>query len=228
VANRTFYSYIRVSTEKQGRSGLGLEAQQKAVAGYLNTGDCQLLGEFIEVESGRRIDRPKLKEALELCRRQKATLVIAKLDRLARNVAFVSALLESGVRFIATDMPEADVTFLQMAAVFSEWEARLISQRTKAALAAAKARGKALGWSSPSRQSEQREASKRGAASNHEGAIQFSSNILPIIRSIQNTGLKSLSGIASALNARGVSTARGGRWYAATIKNILAHQRLAR
>src|SRR5450755_2665119 len=119
MATGTFISYFRVSTQKQGISGLGLDAQRKAVCDYLNGGSWQLAGEFVEVESGKRHDnRPQLRAALEACRRQRATLVIAKLDRLARNVAFISALLESKVRFVAVDMPEADVTMLQMMAVF--------------------------------------------------------------------------------------------------------------
>jgi DNA invertase Pin-like site-specific DNA recombinase len=148
--------------------------------------------------------------------------VIAKLDRLARNVAFVSALLESNVRFVAVDMPEADVTFLQMAAVFGEWEARKISERTKSALAAAKARGRALGWSKPSRRSEQRAAASRGAASNKSRAIQFATNVVPIIESVQKAGVNSLAGIAEALNARGVATSRGGTWHPTTVKNVMA------
>ncbi|HXP23762.1 MAG TPA: recombinase family protein [Candidatus Sulfotelmatobacter sp.] len=219
-----FVAYYRVSTERQGRSGLGLDAQKHAVTAYLNGGPFELLGELVEVESGRRKDRPQLKAALDLCRRQKATLVIAKLDRLARNVAFVSALLESKVRFVAVDMPEADVTFLQVAAVFGEWEARRISERTKAALAAAKVRGRALGWSIPSRRQEQSIAAARGAASNRARATQFASNTLPVIESIEKAGITSLSGIAGALNARGVSTARGGLWHAATVKNVLARR----
>jgi DNA invertase Pin-like site-specific DNA recombinase len=216
-----FISYYRVSTERQGRSGLGLDAQKKAVTAYLNGGAWQLLGEFVEVESGRKRDRPQLKAALDMCRRQKATLVIAKLDRLARNVAFVSALLESKARFVAVDMPEADVTFLQMAAVFGEWEARKISERTKAALAVAKARGTALGWSMPSRYIEQRDAAAKGAASNRKRAGQFAANIAPIIERIQKAGIRSLSGIAEALNARGISAARGGKWHPTTVKNLI-------
>ncbi|MDR5727956.1 MAG: recombinase family protein [Terriglobia bacterium] len=215
--------YYRVSTERQGRSGLGLEAQRTAVLDYLNDSQGHLLGEFTEVESGRRKDRPQLKMALDQCRRQRAVLVIAKLDRLARNVAFISALLESKVRFIAVDMPEADVTFLQMAAVFGEWEAKKISERTKAALAAAKARGKRLGWSMPSRCAEQKEASKRGAATNHQRSVNFAKNIIPIIDSVRKAGVTTLSGIASALNARGVSTARNARWHATSVRNILAY-----
>jgi DNA invertase Pin-like site-specific DNA recombinase len=218
-------SYFRVSTDRQGRSGLGLDAQRKAVADYLNAGTWTLAGEFTEIESGRRRDRPYLKAALDMCRRQKATLIIAKLDRLARSVAFVSALLESKVKFLAVDMPEADVTFLQMAAVFGEWEARKISERTKVALAAAKARRTALGWSIASRRHEQRAAAERGAASNRTRAEQFAKNVLPIVASIQSTGIVTLAGIADALNARGVATARGGKWHATTVRNLVAYQR---
>jgi DNA invertase Pin-like site-specific DNA recombinase len=219
-----FVAYYRVSTERQGRSGLGLDAQKKAVTDYLNGGPWELTSEFTEVESGRRKDRPQLKTALDLSRRQRATLVIAKLDRLARNVAFVSALLESNVKFIAVDMPEADVTFLQMAAVFGEWEARKISERTKAALAAARARGRQLGWSIPSRKAEQRAAALRGAAVNRERAHSFAANVVPVVNAIRSAGIHSLSGIADALNARGITTARGGRWYATTVLNVLGRQ----
>lgn len=216
--------YYRVSTERQGRSGLGLAAQRKAVLDYLSPANGHLALEFTEVESGRRKDRPQLSAALEYCRRHKAILLIAKLDRLARNVAFVSALIESRVKFVAVDMPEADVTFLQMAAVFGEWEARKISERTKAALMAAKAKGTTLGWAIPSRRVEQKIASERGAVANAEAAQRFATNILPIIGSIQQAGITSLLGIASALNARGVATARGGRWHAGSVKNVMSRR----
>lgn len=216
-------SYYRASTDKQGRSGLGLEAQRFAVREYLKTSHGQMIGEFTEVESGRRKDRPQLAAALELCRRSRATLVIAKLDRLARNVAFVSALLESRTKFVAVDMPEADVTFLQMAAVFGEWEARRISERTKAALAAAKARGAVLGWAAPGRSEDQRQASERGVQAIKAGAILFAGNTLPVVESIRKSGITSLSGLAEALNARGIGTKRGGRWYPTTVRNLLAY-----
>lgn len=226
MATGRFISYHRVSTERQGRSGLGLDAQKKAVADYLNGGEWELLHEFVEIESGRRKDRPQLKVALDLCKRHRATLVIAKLDRLARNVAFVATLLEGKVKFVCCDMPEADSTMLQIYSAMAEREAIKTSERTKAALAAAKARGKQLGWSMPSRVEEQQIASKRGAAANRSHAQQFACNVLPIVESIREAGISSLAGIAVALNARGVATARGGRWHAATVRRLKTHGRL--
>lgn len=220
-----FISYYRVSTQQQGRSGLGLEAQKKAVADYLSDGEWELLHEFVEIESGRRKDRPQLKAALDMCRRTKATLVIAKLDRLARNVAFIATLLEGKIKFICCDMPDADSTMLQIYSAIAEREAAKISERTKAALAAAKARGKLLGWSMPMRAGEQRIAAQRGAASNRRQAQQFASNVLPIVESVRAAGLSSLASIADALNARGIATARGGRWHAATVKRLIACER---
>jgi DNA invertase Pin-like site-specific DNA recombinase len=222
-----FVAYYRVSTQRQGKSGLGLADQKKSIADHLSGCGGTLAAEFTEVESGRKKDREQLALALAHCRRHKSVLLIAKLDRLARNVAFVSALLESKVRFVAVDMPEADATFLQMAAVFAEWEAKKISERTKAALAQAVARGKKLGWSIPSRCHQQRPASLKGAARNAEKAKQFASNVLPIINEIKSAGVSTLDGIAERLNARGVMTARNSQWYAATVKGVLAYQAAA-
>ena len=146
VAHRgRFVAYYRVSTEKQGRSGLGLEAQQAAVQDYLNGGTWELVGEFIEVESGRKSERPELAKALARCKKDKATLVIARLDRLARNVHFISGLMETKVKFVACDMPEATPFMLHIYAAVAQEEARAVSARTKAALAAAKHRGVRLG-----------------------------------------------------------------------------------
>lgn len=151
MATGKFVSYIRVSTARQGASGLGLEAQQEAVQRFLNGGSWELLGEFKEVETGKGADalakRPQLGAALDACRKHGATLVIAKLDRLARNVHFVSGLMESKVRFVACDMPEANELTIHIMAAFAEHEAKRISQRTKDALAVAKARGAVLGKS---------------------------------------------------------------------------------
>lgn len=218
-----YVAYYRVSTERQGRSG-GLDAQRQAVADYLNGGTWQLLDEFTEVESGKRNDRPQLAAALEACRRQKATLVIAKLDRLARNVAFISGLMESKVDFVAADMPFANEFTIHIMAAVAQHEHKQISERTKDALQAAKARGQKLGWAIPGRRHEARMASSRGVAVRQQKAETFAANVLPIIRDIEEAGVTTLQGIAEALNARGVSTARGGKWYAATVRNLLLRQ----
>jgi DNA invertase Pin-like site-specific DNA recombinase len=211
-----FVAYYRVSTDRQGESGLGLDAQRKAVRDFLDGGSWELIREFTEVESGKRSDnRPELTAALDLCRKRRATLVIAKLDRLSRNVAFIATLLDSNVRFKCADMPEADRTFLQMVAVFAEYERRRISQRTKDALAAAKARGVTLG--NP-RLAEVRD--KANAAS-MAAADAFAANVLPIIREIQASGVQSFRGIAHALTARGIKTARGGTWTPVQVSDIL-------
>ena len=213
MSEKKFIAYYRVSTRRQGQSGLGLEAQSKAVADYLV--GRELVAEYTEIESGKRSDRPQLAEALATCRKQKATLVIAKLDRLARNVAFVANLMESGVDFRCCDMPEVNRTMLQLWAVMAEWERDQISRRTKEALAAAKARGVRLGSPVPER------GSAIGAASTEAKAEAHAANVLPIIDSIKATGITSLRDIAAALNARGVKAARGGEWYAATVGRVI-------
>jgi len=177
----------------------------------------EVIAEFTEIESGRKSDRAQLAAALAAAKKAKATLVIAKLDRLARNVHFVSGLLESGVPFVCADMPEADRTWLQMSAVFAEWEARKISERTKAALAAAKARGVRLGSPTPLAGSE------AGNAAIQARAQAFAQRVLPIINSIKSQGMTSLREIAAELSARGVETARGGsQWHASQVGNLLA------
>jgi DNA invertase Pin-like site-specific DNA recombinase len=214
-----FVSYLRVSTERQGQSGLGLEAQRAAIAVY-TTGRGDLVSEFVEVESGKRADRPELEKALAEAKRMGAVLVIAKLDRLARNVAFIATLIERKIEIAACDMPEANRVFLHIMAAMAEHEAQAISDRTKAALAAAKARGQALGWSIPGRQDEQRQAARKGAARNAEKADRHAGTVRPLIEALQTQGM-SLRGIAAELNARNVKTARGGDWHAATVRNAL-------
>ena len=140
-----FVAYYRVSTDRQGKSGLGLDAQREAVTSYLNGGSWQLVQEFVEVESGKRADRPQLAAALAACRKHKAKLVIAKLDRLSRNLAFVATLMESGVEFVAVDNPHANKLTIHILAAVAQHEREMISERTKAALAAARARGTQLG-----------------------------------------------------------------------------------
>ena len=208
-------SYLRVSTDRQGKSGLGLEAQRKAVGDFLNGGRWQLLSEFVEVESGKRSDRPQLAAALAECKKQKAKLVIAKLDRLARNVNFVSGLMETGVEFVAADMPFANKLTIHILAAVAEHEREAISGRTKAALAAAKARGVKLGGP------KLRLAQLNGAKANKAEADRFAANVLPVIREAQNAGASSLRAIALTLNNRGVPTARGGMWAAPQVRGIL-------
>ena len=209
-------SYLRVSTDRQGASGLGLEAQRKAVIDYLNGGKWQLATEFVEIESGKRSNnRPQLAAALAACKKLKAKLVVAKLDRLARNVAFISKLMESGVEFVACDFPHANKLTIHILAAVAEHERELISSRTKAALAAAKERGKKLGGP------KQALAAKLGAAANKEAADKFAANALPIIRQVQASGVTTLRGIAGALTARGIPTPRGREWSAPQVANVL-------
>src|SRR4051794_29578177 len=149
MANGKHIGYYRVSTGQQGQSGLGLEAQKKAVTDYLNGSNWELTAEFTEIESGKHEDRPELRKALAACKKHKAILVIAKLDRLARNVHFISGLMHAGTEFVAVDFPQANRLTIHILAAVAEHEREMISQRTKAALAAAKARGKRLGAPDP-------------------------------------------------------------------------------
>lgn len=221
-----FVAYYRVSTVRQGQSGLGLEAQRAAVSSYVLGNGGKVVSEFVEVESGKVAARPELARALAEAKRQGAVLLIAKLDRLARNVAFIANLLESGVEVTAADMPEANRFMLHVMAAVAEHEGKAISERTRAALAAAKARGVKLGWAMPSRRSEQRQAAQKGAATRKANANKFAANVLPIVKELQDEGV-SLRRIAATLNERGVKTARGGAWAATTVRNILAREKPA-
>jgi DNA invertase Pin-like site-specific DNA recombinase len=201
-----FVAYFRVSTDKQGKSGLGLEAQRNAVLDYLNGGRWSLVQEFVEVESGKHSDRPQLTAALAACKKHKAKLVIAKLDRLSRNLAFIATLMESGVEFVAVDNPHATKLTVHILAAVAEHEREMISERTRAALRAAKARGTQLG------NPRLADAAKRGVAALKANARQFAANVLPIIEQIERGGTTSHNAIAAELNARNVKTARGGKW----------------
>jgi DNA invertase Pin-like site-specific DNA recombinase len=219
--NGKFVSYLRVSTQRQGKSGLGLEAQREAVSTYLNGGSWSLIAELVEVESGKRSDRPKLAEALRLCRLHKAVLLVAKIDRLARNVAFISALMEGGVKFVAVDMPEVNEMVVHILASVAEGEARAISARTKAALAAAKARGTVLGglrWDITRVGAQGRKAALQ---TRQENAAKYRADVLPVIQEKQRQGASSLRQIAEALNADGTPARRGGEWSAAQVQRVM-------
>lgn len=215
MATGEFVAYYRVSTDRQGKSGLGLEAQRESVRSYLNGGDWTLIDSFFEVESGKKNDRPQLAAALDLCRRRKATLVIAKLDRLARNVAFISRLMESGVDFVAADNPHATKLLIHLLAAFAEHERDQISARTKAALAAAKARGVKLG--NPENLQHSRGNEERKAA-----AAARAADLAPIVAEIRAGGASSLREIAAALNARAIPTVSGGKWSATQVSRLLS------
>lgn len=224
MANGKFVSYLRVSTARQGASGLGLEAQREAVSRYLNGGSWTLVKEVVEVESGKRNDRPAIAEAVRLCRIHRATLVIAKLDRLARNVLFISQLMESGVQFIAVDNPSANELTVHILAAVAQSEAKAISERTKAALAAARARGRKLGGlRGPAAEFAAlcRKGSAAGAAVRAAKAAKRIEDLSPVIEHICAEGSTSLRAIAAELNARGIETPRGRKWYPVQVQRVL-------
>jgi DNA invertase Pin-like site-specific DNA recombinase len=223
MANGKFISYLRVSTARQGASGLGLEAQREAVSRYLNGGNWNLVQEIVEVESGKRNDRPAIAEALRLCRLHKATLVIAKLDRLARNVHFISSLMESGVDFVACDFPEANRLTVHILAAVAEHEASMISVRTKAALTAAKARGTALGGQrgNVGRMAGMASLGARVSATvRQEKAAKRNADLIPFIKELRTSGASSMRALADGLNEAGLTTARGGKWTATQVMRV--------
>jgi DNA invertase Pin-like site-specific DNA recombinase len=209
-----FVSYIRVSSTEQGESGLGLEAQRQAVNDYLARESGKLLCEFREVESGGRNDRVQMTNAIKLCKRYKATLLIAKLDRLARNVAFISTLMESRLDFVAVDNPHANKLMIHMLAAFAEHERDQISARTKAALAAAKARGVVLGRYGREVLSKQ----------NHARAVERAGQLAPVINQLRARGL-TVEQITEVMNQRAIPTPRGKQWHPATVHRLIRRAR---
>lgn len=205
-----YVSYLRVSTQRQGISGLGIEAQRTVVEEYVRQSGGKLLHEFVEVETGSRKARPILMESISLCRRTKATLLIAKLDRLARNVAFVSSLMDSGVEFVAADAPYANRLMIHILAAFAEHERTMISQRTKAALAVARQRGVQLGANG-----------SRLAEINRANATLFAETLRQNVDYARENGASTLLRIASALNKAGLSTRQGRPWTACTTSRLL-------
>jgi len=216
-------TYIRVSTAQQGRSGLGIEAQRAALARFVETEGCEVVAEFVEVETGKGADaldrRPQLAAALAVARKAKgAAVLVAKLDRLSRDVAFISDLMARRVPFIVAELgADADPFMLHLYAALAEKERNLIANRTRDALAARKAQGVKLG--NPTNLAE---AGAKGAETQRAGADAFAANVMPIVRQIQAGDATTPRAIAAALNARGVRTARGGDWHDSTVRNLLA------
>jgi DNA invertase Pin-like site-specific DNA recombinase len=227
MAEGKFVSYLRVSTDKQGRSGLGVEAQREAVARYLNGGHWTLVKEYVETESGKRNDRPKLRAALSHAKAIGATVVVAKLDRLSRNTRFLLDLIESGADVVFCDLPQiptgATGRFLltQMASV-AELERGLISERTKAALKAAKARGIKLGNPNGARALRGKQTGNREAvAAVQANARQRAENLKEIIDDIRGSGATTARKIATCLNERGILTPRGGKWHVSSASRLI-------
>lgn len=208
-------SYVRVSTQKQGASGLGLEAQKQAVQSYINETGSELVAEFVEVESGKKSDRdrPQLAEALKACKKHKAVLVVAKLDRLARNVHFISGLMEARVKFLALDMPEATDLTLHVMAAFAEHEAKRISERTKAALAVAKSKGVVLGFAGA-------ENLKPNIEVRQKQSNAFAQSLSGTFEGFKLRGLTQRQ-MAAELNQLGLKTARGGEWSLVQVQRVL-------
>ena len=226
-------AYYRVSTEGQGRSGLGLEAQRAKVASLCNGRGWSIIAEFTEIESGKRDNRPELEAAKHRAKVTGAVLVVAKLDRLSRNVAFLASLQDSGTRFLAADMPEANELTVHIMAAMAQAERKAISTRTKEALAAARQRGtrkdgepfKAGRLGNPNGAASLRRAGKGNGAALEAvkaGAAERASDLAPIVADIQAGGATSLPAIARELNERGIVTARGGVWHPSSVRNLLA------
>lgn len=211
---RAHVAYYRVSTQRQGRSGLGLDAQREAVTSYLAGNAGELIAEYTEIETGKRSDRPELASAIAQCRRTGARLVIAKLDRLARNVAFVSALMESGSDFVAADMPQANRLTIHIMAAFAEHEREAISQRTKEALAVVKRNGKQLGNPRPA------ESLAKGRSRIADDLAEHRAKVRPLVERLRNSGA-TYRAIAGELEKLEIPTARGKSWDPSTVRRLM-------
>ncbi|MBD2841511.1 recombinase family protein [Erythrobacter rubeus] len=223
-----YVAYMRVSTAKQGRSGLGLEAQQAAINGFLREGDKLLSPPYVETESGKQDNRPELEKALNRCQLTGATLLVAKLDRLSRNVAFIATLQDAGVRFVAADMPEANELTIHVMAAMAQHERKAISKRTKEALKAAKDRGTKLGGWREYGEKHPKYGQKRvpvdhtkGTTARQSKAAEFSARVGKVIAEMRAEGADSMAEIARRLNAEGIRTRRGGKWQATQVSRVL-------
>lgn len=220
MANTAVITYVRVSTSQQGRSGLGIEAQRQSLRQFAKAEGLELVREFVEVETGKGSDaldrRPQLKAALAAAKKLKCHVAVAKLDRLSRDVHFISGLMAHRVPFVVAELgADVDPFVLHLFAALAEKERSLISTRTRQALAAAQARGVTLG--SP----KLAQARESAVTAIKASADQHAANVLPIIKEAEKAGATTLRALADALNARGISTARGGSWHAMSVKNIL-------
>lgn len=218
---KTAVAYVRVSTQAQGKSGLGLDAQRATIERFAEAEGFTITQWFEEVETGKGADaldrRPVLSEALQVARKTKAPVIVAKLDRLSRDVAFIAGLMAQRVPFIVAELgAEADPFMLHLYAALAEKERSLISKRTREALQAKKKAGAVLG-----NRTNLATAQAKGAASNASGADAFAGNVLPVVQQLQNQGVTTFRALADALNNRGVKTARGGEWQAMTVKRLL-------
>ncbi|MDG2531020.1 recombinase family protein [Caulobacter endophyticus] len=216
-----FVAYYRVSTKRQGDSGLGLDAQRDAVRGFV--AGRAVVAEFEEVESGKKADRPALEAALRACRLHGATLVIAKLDRLSRSVTFISKLMDEGVQFVACDLPHANALTVGIMASVAQFEREMISTRTRQALAAARARGVVLGGRRGDHRIEDygEAGRQRSARVRRVAADATAGDCLIAIEDVRKEGAQSLRGVAAALNARRIPAPRGGEWSAGQVRRVI-------
>lgn len=217
-----FIAYYRVSTQRQGISGLGLEAQQDIVEDYIRRQEGKLLHIYTEIESGKRDDRPQLLKALQHCQLTNSTLVVSKLDRLSRDLHFLSTVMKSGIPFICCDQPNSGTLVLQVLAAVAEEERRMISERTKLALAAAKKRGVKLG--NPRLHEIRNSCMKNARGTWQKNNDEFNQAIRPVIESLQKQGIDTYTALAGELNRLGFKTRYGRQFYSATVRNILLGQ----
>jgi DNA invertase Pin-like site-specific DNA recombinase len=220
-AKPRYVGYYRVSTDRQGRSGLGLDAQKTAVEAFLNRSGGVLRAAFTEVQSGKDDDRPQLSAALKLCRLTNSTLLIAKLDRLSRNVAFLAALQQAGTKFVACDLPEANELVVHILAAVAQAERKAISERTKAALAAAKARGIRLG--NPRLKPGTRASAAIASTARSKRASDRAKELLDVIENAARLGHVTLRQLAHYLNELGIASPNGTQWHANSVRRMRQH-----